>query len=304
MHFVQLDQLYSIWETILQTVEQPGLQQFKGVTILLHAKNLKSLTKDPTWASIITRFLKYWYSIVDDAYASADFFYDIRKETCPRQTYLSSNDPGNLPPAEVLLWKRCCLDNYYAWYQDGKSTSLCQQTLYPTAILRDTISIGVEPGVNSWQRARGLLYSQFYSSVKEVFTAGNQYPFTNTAIKTLALDPQLRKTWQHVGAGLSHDPIALVKAYLYAKARCHHRIQGSIQKSFRIREEHQISAALLDAIDRRFKTLNLHQQRFSPASNELPYVTHPTATVLSWSRWNINKFCLGFEMVFSLSQTR
>jgi hypothetical protein len=29
------------------------------------------------------------------------------------------------------------------------------------------------------------LYSQFYSSVKEVFAAGNQYPFTNTAIEML-----------------------------------------------------------------------------------------------------------------------
>jgi hypothetical protein len=56
-------------------------------------------------------------------------------------------------------------------------------------MLRDTVLIGVELGVNPQLRARGLLYSQFYSSVKEVFTARNQYPFTNTAIKTLALDP-------------------------------------------------------------------------------------------------------------------
>jgi hypothetical protein len=304
MHFVQPDPLHSIWETILQTVEEPGLQQFKGVTILLHAKNLKSLTKDPTWAGMMTRLLKYWGSIVDDVYASADFFYDIGKETCPRQTYLSSQGPGNLPPAEVLLWKKCCLDNYYAWCRDGESSSLCRQALYPTAMLRDTVSMGVEPGVNSWLRAAGLLYSQFYSSMKEAFAAGNQYPFTNAAIETLALDPQLRKTWQHVGAGLSHDPIALIKAYLYAKARCHKGIQGSLQKSFGVREEHRVSAALLDAIDCRFRTMNLHQQRIPPAGSELPYVTHPTATVLSWSRWNINKFCLGFEMVYSLSQTR
>ena len=64
--------------------------------------------------------------------------------------------------------------------------------------------MGVEPCANSQLRAGGLLYSQFYSSVKEVFAARNQYPFTNTAIETLALDPQLRKTWQHVRAGLSY----------------------------------------------------------------------------------------------------
>lgn len=137
--------------------------------------------------------------------------------------------------------------------------------------------------------------------MKEVFAAGNQYPFTNTAIKTLALDPQLRKTWQHFGAGLSHDPVALIKAYLYAKARCHHGIQGSIRKSFGVREEYRVFVALFNAIDRHFETLNLCQQRIPSASEELLYITHPTTTVLSWYRWNINKFCVGFEMVYSLS---
>jgi hypothetical protein len=72
---------------------------------------------------------------------------------------------------------------------------------------------------------RSFTPGQFYGSVKEVFTAGNQYPFTNTAIETLALDSQLRKTWQYVRAGLSYNPVTLIKAYLYTKARRHYRIQ-------------------------------------------------------------------------------
>jgi hypothetical protein len=168
-------------------------------------------------------------------------------------------------------------------------------------MLADTVSIGLEPGLKSQLRAWGLLYSQFYNSVKEVFTAGNQYPFTNTAIETLALDPQLQKTWQHVRAGLSHDPIALMKAYLYVKARCHYGIQGSIQKSFGVREEHRVSIALFYAIDRRLTVLGAYQQRIGPPSGELPYVSLLTTTVLSWYRWNINKFCVGFEMVHSIS---
>ncbi|KAH6691812.1 hypothetical protein BKA61DRAFT_584821 [Leptodontidium sp. MPI-SDFR-AT-0119] len=227
----------------------PGLQH-KDVTILLHAKNLKTLTKGSTWGGMMTRMRKYWGEAVDEAYLSADFYFDIGKETCPRQTYLATEDVGNSLPAEILLWKKCCLDSYYNWCRDGEKRDPCQQTLYPTAMLGDTVSMGVEPCANSQLRAGGLLYSQFYGSVKEVFAAGNQYPFTNTAIETLALDPQLRKTWQHVGAGLSHDPVALIKAYLYAKARCHYGIQGSAQKSFGLREEHRVSAALFYAIDR------------------------------------------------------
>jgi hypothetical protein len=301
MHFAPPDQLHAVWETIQETIEQPGLQQFQDVTILLHAKNLKTLTKGSTWEGMMTRLRKYWGEAVDEAYLSADFYFDVGKETCPRQTYLATEDVGNSLPAEILLWKKCCLGSYYNWCRDGEKRDPCQQTLYPTAMLGDTVSMGVEPCANSRLRAGGLLYSQFYGSVKEVFAAGNQYPFTNTAIETLALDPQLRKTWQHVGAGLSHDPVALIKAYLYAKARCHHGIQGSAQKSFGVREEHRVSAALFYAIDRRFGTLNLRQQKFASAGDEVPYFTHPTATVLSWYRWNINKFCVGFEMVYSLS---
>jgi hypothetical protein len=301
MHFVQPDQLHAIWETIQETIQRPGLEQFKDVAILLHAKNLKTLTKGVTWDAMMTRLQKYWGEVVNETYMSAEFYFDVGKETCPSQTYLSTEDPGDSPPAQILLWKKCCLENFYSWCRDPGESNPCKQVLYPTAMLGDTVSMGIEPGANSQLRAGGLLYSQFYSSVKEVFAAGNQYPFTNTAIETLALDPQLRKTWQHVGAGLSHDPVALIKSYLYAKARCYHGMQGSMQKSFGVREEHRISAALFRAIDRRFDTLNLRLQRIAPARGELPYVTHPTATVLSWYQWNINKFCVGFEMVYSLS---
>ena len=153
---------------------------------------------------MMTRLRKYWGEVVNEAYMSADFYFDVGKETCPRRTYLSTEDVGNSLPAEILLWKTCCLDSYYNWCQNGGKLGPCKQTLYPIALLGDAVSMGVERCANSQLRAGGLLYSQFYSSVKEVFAAGNQYPFTNAAIETLALDPQLRKTWQHVGAGLSH----------------------------------------------------------------------------------------------------
>ena len=157
MHFVPPDQLHQMWQTIQETVEQPGLQQFKNVTILLHAKNLKTLTKDSTWDGMMTRFRNYWWSMADEAYSSADFYYDVGKEVCPSQTYLSTEDLGDSPPAEILLWKKCCLDSYYAWYRNSGKCDPCKRTLYPTAMLGDTISMGVEPGVSSWQRSGGLL---------------------------------------------------------------------------------------------------------------------------------------------------
>ena len=298
MHFLQPDQLHHVWRTILETVEQPGLQQFKGVKLFLDAKNLKGLTKGYTWAGMVSRFQSFWQSAVNEAYMSRETYFDIGKETCPMASYLAEQAATSQP--EVLLWKKCCLDSYYQRCQDKKD-GLRTPIYYPTAMLHDSCSVGVETKEHSALRLAGLLYSQFYPSVKEVFAAGNIYPFASTAIETLALDPQLQKTWQHVGGALSHDPVALIKAYLYAKARCHYGLLGSMQKSFGVREEHRISRELFMAIDQQFQARNCHQVAISPAGDELPYFTHPTTTILSWYRWNINKFCLGFEMVYSLS---
>jgi hypothetical protein len=142
--------------------------------------------------------------------------------------------------SKVLLWKICCLEAYKNWMKstlnsdedEGITNQEGKCLFYPFSMLKDSGSLTIEAHQTSRSRTSGLLYSQFYSSIKEVFTAGNTYPFTNPAIEGLSLDYRLRKTWQNVGAGLSHNPIALMKAYLYTKLRCHYAIIGSKHKSF------------------------------------------------------------------------
>lgn len=138
--------------------------------------------------------------------------------------------------------------------------------------------------------------------MNEIFAAGNVYLFTNVAIETLALDPKLRKTWQYVGAGLSHNPVALIWAYLYTKLRCYHALLGLMKKSFGTREEHRVSMKLFREIDAEFKHRKLHTQRFQLAQGREPlHYTFTTTTLFKWLRWNINKFCVGFEMIYSLN---
>ncbi|KAE8371006.1 hypothetical protein BDV26DRAFT_299204 [Aspergillus bertholletiae] len=126
------------------------------------------------------------------------------------------------------------------------------------------------------QRQAGLLYSQFYSSVKEI--------------------------WQHIGGGLSHDPVALTRAYLYIKRRCHTALQGSSQKIFGLREEHRVSWDLFRAIHTVMRGQYLYRTRIprTPVA-EAPFYSLPTPTLLSWLYWSINKFCIGFKMVYSLN---
>jgi hypothetical protein len=189
MNFLEPDQLHVVWERVQELAQQPGLEQFKGVTILLHAKNLKTLIRGRTWGKMKARLDKYWSLVVNARYMLSKFYWDIGKETYPPQSYLSATDSSTLPPAETLFWKRCCLESFYNWLRVGDEANPCHQALYPTTLLQDSVSIGIEPGARSQLRAAGLLYAQMYNSVKEVFAAGNQYPFKNTSIETLALDP-------------------------------------------------------------------------------------------------------------------
>ena len=85
-------------------------------------------------------------------------------------------------------------------------------------MLQNTGSLTIETGKRSQRRTAGLLYSQFYPSIKEVFAAGNVYPFTNTAIETLALDKKLkenmgtRRGWSQPSACCLSQGISLYKA--------------------------------------------------------------------------------------------
>jgi hypothetical protein len=62
------------------------------MAILLNAKNPKTLTKVSTWDGIMTRLRKYWREVDNKGYISANLYFDVGKETCPCQTYLSTED--------------------------------------------------------------------------------------------------------------------------------------------------------------------------------------------------------------------
>ncbi|KAH7114164.1 hypothetical protein B0J13DRAFT_630962 [Dactylonectria estremocensis] len=303
VYYLPPEALADVWAKILATAQEPGFQQFQDVTILLQAKNLKVLTKDVTWEKMVSRFQTYWASAIDESHTTTDVYYDVGKETCPQQasqvvpwSQLAAGviDDPTEKRAEALLYRRCCLESYAFQVGNGSTDDqgTQKQVFYPFSMLRDTGSLTIETGKRSLRRAAGLLYSQFYPSVKEVFAAGNAYPFTNTAIETLSLDKKLRKTWELVGGGLSHQPAALIKAYLYTKLRCHYALLGSMQKSFGIREEHRISKDLFYAIDSQMSSRELHDKHLViPTDDSSPYYSFTTDTLLRWVRWNINKFC-------------
>ncbi|KAJ6050763.1 uncharacterized protein N7446_010872 [Penicillium canescens] len=284
-YFLPPDTLSLVWASILETIESAGPQQFSDVTILVQGKNLKTLTKANTWDSMMQEFAQHWGNTIDESHLSNQFYIDLGKETCPAgrsqvgggrldaSRHRSDGEPrANQLVPQTILWRRCCLESYAEWIgqQHPPEIPRPKQQFYPISLLHDTGSLTLETRRSSPQRQAGLLYTQLYSSVKEVFAAGDVYPFSNPALETLALDPQLRKTWQQVGGGLSHDPVALMRAYLNMKQRCHAALQGSHLKVFGLREEHRVSLRLFYMIDQELRERNSHNTR-------LPGVPSPVA---------------------------
>jgi len=60
-------------------------------------------------------------------------------------------------------------------------------------MLRDAANLTSLTKRRSQLRRGGLVYSQFYGSVKETIDAAKTYPFQNEAIEEIALDPVIRQ---------------------------------------------------------------------------------------------------------------
>lgn len=175
-----------------------------------------------------------------------------------------------------------------------------RQEFYPQSLTRDQGSLTMAPFTRSPLRKRGLFYGQLYNTSKEIFAAGNVYPFANQRLDTLALDPSMLRSWQHVGGAVSQSPLALIRAYIHTKQRCHTALQGCRSRSYGTREEYRVTGAVLMAMDEILQQRRLAHLPLPAPQGPHPFFAHPTLLIQDWWRWNINKLCLGFEMTYSL----
>lgn len=121
---------------------------------------------------------------------------------------------------------------------------------YPQSLLRDQGSITVAPPPTSPLYRRGLLYVQQYNSSKNILATRKVYPFQDNRLNTLALDLGMVRTWQYIGGAISHSPIAVLRAYIHIKRRCHAAFQGCQNRSYSTREEFRVTGRVLARLDK------------------------------------------------------
>lgn len=158
---------------------------------------------------------------IDPAFLELERCYvDIGKEVCPEVSLLASQALHCGQEPQVYVRRGCCLEEYMRWMYDGQPPKSGNgQTYFHQNMLQDAASLTSVTPKRSKHREGGLIYSQFYASVKELSDATKQFPFTNDGMEETALDPQTRREARQAAGGRRRDGKIIELAYLRIKGR-------------------------------------------------------------------------------------
>ena len=304
------ESLHAIWQEVIARTRLPGNKHFQDARLFLNAKNLKVETKRLGPLACFTDFLQRWSQSCNGTYLHPKTTWiDYGKEIVYPFSALASPDT---PPHEqpdrptserphVHLWRKCCLENLvqHARERSNVNQGGFRTTYYQFAQTAESADLTMTPNKSNLFFQGGLVYSQFYSSTKEIFDAAKTYPFDNPALEALAVDPHVTKATQVVGGGGRIDLGKVQQAYLNSRDRTLSAIRTNVKKSYGVREEHRVTLELLKSIavmlespDVRIKAEASLTPRYSN-----PFFCLPTTDVFNFLEYNCLRFIIPFEII-------
>jgi hypothetical protein len=309
-YHLQPEYLGEIWTEILDTVANtPGLADFRDPQLFFSAKGTKLQFKTspsrPTMLDAMENFEEYFERVIDLDFVYLDRFYvDVGKEICPRVSLLPSQRRHVGDEAQVYSWKRCCLERYIHWMYDEQPPAANSrgQRYFDQNMLYDASSLTSVTPKASKLREGGIIYSQFYGSVKEVADATKCKPFDNDGLEELALDPQIRQGARQVAGGHRRDAKIIERAYCASKQRARDALTDSRKKSFGIREEHRITWPAFQGLIDRLRVES--RDELEVVLEDCPsYAWAVKTEVYLHYLWrSADKFATGFEVVLARSR--
>lgn len=304
-YHLQPEHLDAIWSHILQTIEtRPGLADFREPQLFFSAKGTKLQFKTgrsrPSLLDSMEHFLAFFEDVLNPEYVEPNRVYvDIGKEICPPDSLLPNQARNLEQQPQVYGWKRCCLESYMQWlYGDKMPGKGKAQTYFGLNMLYDSCSLTSVTPRKSQQREGGLIYSQFYASVKEITDATKCFPFSNDGMEEMALDPKIREAARNITGGSRRQGSVVTTAYLASKRRTRDALRDSRGKSFGIREEHRISWELFYALLELLRVLDQRQETLLDDCPPYAYAIK-TSTYIDYLWRSADKFATGFEIVLA-----
>lgn len=312
-YFLSPEHLAEVWNKIEQKIEtESGCFMFSDAQIFFSAKGTKLRYKSkltrPTLQNKLDDFITIFLQLFDlDFIYKNRLYIDIGKEICPQASAVQYQSQSTTEQPYVLLWKKCCLESYLKWLYDDSHPAAHSKgyRMYTVSMLSDAANLTSITPRKSTHREAGLIYSQFYGSVKESIDAAKTYPFQNEGLEEMALDPMIRKGAQASSKSRKRNISIIENGYLHSKKRLVAALRGSARKSFGLREEHRCTWALILAI-RRVLTVRYASDQDTTNSMDLSGLTVidplyawaiPTNVYMNFLYRNADKFATGFEIV-------
>lgn len=308
-YHLQPEYLDYVWDDIVNKIANvPGLADFRDPQIFFSSKGTKLQFKTSDTRPNLGDAMQYFQSFLEDCldldFVETDRLYvDIGKEICPQTSLIGDRERHFDEEPQVYAWKRCCQEKYMKWMYDDQPPKKGEgQRYYTQNMLHDTGSLTSVTPKKSKHREGGLIYSQFYNSVKEIYDANKCFPFANDAMEELALDPNIRNATRNIIGGGRRDAKTVEVGYLASKQRTHHTLQDARQKSYGIREEHRVTWAVFQSLRDRL-ALEDAQHSAMLLTECPPYAWAIKTEVFIDFLWrSVDKFATGFEIVKARSR--
>jgi hypothetical protein len=109
------------------------------------------------------------------------------------------------------------------------------------------------------------------------------------------MDPTFIETIEYVGRAVVFDSKTCERGFLYSKNRANKVTYNALYKSYSTKEEHRISFELFNAI----QTKLVEQIQRKEPTNRNYYYTIPSKTLFGFLQSQINKYCFGFEHLYT-----
>lgn len=292
-YFLPAKGIEAMWSQVLTHLRNGENYDLADPVLLISAKNMKTMFREDSIDGLIDTFCQRWQqSFVSSAFLPQSTWIDVGKETIS-----TSQHP------EVYLWRSDCLQEKSTAFTMDVPRAGMKFSTFEWGQLAGVGNLTVESGRKHPLRLCGLIYSQFYSSTKEIFDAAKIYPFQDKVIEGLTIDASLQAEWKKLGhkGAKSWSQKQSKQAYVSSKARVGQSLQGAAGKSFGVREEHRMTMDLLLQLQRsmhdrgmRGHTLQTSTQCIN-RQKHIPFVVLDASDCIKYMTYNLEKYILGFE---------
>lgn len=245
---VQGKYLGPLWREIQARIRVLREVRFDDIMIIVCGKGMKASMSHSTWQGMRRNFDRRVNQLIDPRHRLLAWI-DVGKEWTCSHSALGGDDHG--PGGESAVWSLQYLDNVIhklrRLYPDTEKSKL-QVRDYPQYFLQGLGSCTVEPLDDHPMRNDGLIYAQWYNTVKDLFAAGDSYLAQNPATADMGLDPKKLAALRHAANAVTASHEHLVDNYLHIKRHVD-TLTAAQGKSHATREEYRVRHDLWNEID-------------------------------------------------------